>query len=340
MNVGNKDELLPGGIAWRNMAVKKSEDLKDECHKKIILDIYCKTVPLDQKYIAGNLGTMKSDVDEFLGSKNMTATQYITSAYEKTKAPLLEFIIRSGNTIAKEYMAEATKILKDAKENDTPLSPPTIDDNNIDDALIDVKNDTEYETFIDELKQKTIDKIVTDISDIIDDTKEKDDMVFEPDPTDAVTESTISVVMNYFNKNLIKENYKITNEMQDQMIGFAIRESTLNIIDSIFKQPNSDFKSFAGRIRFGKGFLINESAIQNIKDSIDTFTEKKKPIERLPISDEEQSAVNKRFGNDTECSFAKDKDGIYCYTHRCRSKSYESVDKIPKDKVKFVSSTS
>lgn len=61
---------------------------------------------------------------------------------------------------------------------------------------------------------------------------------------------------------------------------------------------------------------------------------------KIPLSSEERSQIKSRFGN-TECSFAKNKNGQYfCYTHRARSSYYDSIDKIPKSKVDFISSTS
>ncbi len=54
----------------------------------------------------------------------------------------------------------------------------------------------------------------------------------------------------------------------------------------------------------------------------------------------ERQKVKEKYGDDLECSFAKDKDGYYCYTHRARSKSYSAPDKIPKKVVKFIESTS
>lgn len=63
----------------------------------------------------------------------------------------------------------------------------------------------------------------------------------------------------------------------------------------------------------------------------------KKPVKK-PLTTTERQQVKEKFGN-PGCSFAKDNQGIYCYTHRARSKSYESVNKIPKSKVKFVEST-
>jgi hypothetical protein len=57
------------------------------------------------------------------------------------------------------------------------------------------------------------------------------------------------------------------------------------------------------------------------------------------ITPEERQQVKSLFGDKSSCSFAKDEDGYYCYTHRARSDSYPSIDKIPKSKVEFIGST-
>lgn len=59
---------------------------------------------------------------------------------------------------------------------------------------------------------------------------------------------------------------------------------------------------------------------------------------KQPLTALERQEIKNKFGN-PGCSFARDKDGIYCYTHRARSKSYPTVAKIPKNKVKFIEST-
>jgi hypothetical protein len=68
----------------------------------------------------------------------------------------------------------------------------------------------------------------------------------------------------------------------------------------------------------------------------EVFSVKNKKIE---LTTSEYKEVIKRFGKDRECSFAKDKDGYYCYTHRSRSKSYESIAKIPYKDYNFICST-
>ena len=57
------------------------------------------------------------------------------------------------------------------------------------------------------------------------------------------------------------------------------------------------------------------------------------------LNPEEREEVKKRF-KDIQCSFAKDDDGYYCFTHRARSKSYPSISQIPQSKVDFINSTS
>ncbi len=60
--------------------------------------------------------------------------------------------------------------------------------------------------------------------------------------------------------------------------------------------------------------------------------EDKDKNEYVPLNDVQK----KRFDGTT---VKKDKDGYFCMTHRCRSKSYPSVDKIPAGRIKFIEST-
>lgn len=64
-----------------------------------------------------------------------------------------------------------------------------------------------------------------------------------------------------------------------------------------------------------------------------------KTKKRIYLNSAERQKVKEEYG-ETECTFAKDKDGYYCHTHRARSKSYPALDKIPKKVVKFIDSTS
>ena len=65
----------------------------------------------------------------------------------------------------------------------------------------------------------------------------------------------------------------------------------------------------------------------------------KKKSDKIPLTTKERAQVKSRFGDNLECSFFKDDDGYYCCTHRARSKSYQSIGKIPKSEVEFIGST-
>lgn len=270
INVGNGG-MTPAATAWRNKAVMNAEKLKEGCRKQILLDIYCKILPLDSDYIDRNQGVMKQDIDNMLDQKGMTATQYFKSCSEKTKAPLVEYVLWSTDKIGQKYMEEADETLKKAQEDGINIpEPKEIDDQDEDvqDQLVDIKNDMEYDSFIDILKKKTIDKIVADVSKIINDRKEVNNMTFDTDkPLDQeiAQESAVAVGMNYLQKRLWNENTSLTEKQEEMMIGMAIREAALHQFDVVFNQPGSVFREFVSSIRFNKGIVINESAVDQIK---------------------------------------------------------------------------
>ena len=263
----------PNALAWRNKAAHHAHHLKDDCCKQLLVNLYCKILPLDKEFIDGHQGMMKNDIDCMLANKGMTATQYLTSCYESTKAPLLEYILRSVNNIGKLYMEEAEEVLKDAQANDEAIPEPEVpstEDEPIKSQLVEVESDTEYDNFVEELKKRTIDKIVDDVTKIINDKKEESDMTFDTTPIADVEEkmeSTTSIALNYIQKKLMKENTEITSDTYNELIAMAIRESTLNQFDIVFRQPDGQFREFASRIRFGKGNIINESAVNYFKES-------------------------------------------------------------------------
>lgn len=248
------DISKPNGVMqWNNIIKRNSDNIRDNCRKRIILDIYSNILPLDDEYKNRNSSIMIKDVDNMLQNKGIDATEYLRSSYESTKAPLLEFILRSTDNIAKAYIEEADKAFNDAKENN--MNPTIPDTEEIENQLIDVKKDSEYENFISELKKKTVDKIVNDISDLINDKKEEDKITFDPSKP-AMEKTTVSVCMDYMQK-YVKEDTQVD---KDLMIALAIRESTLNQIDVVFKQSDiHNIRIFESKIFYNKGYVINES---------------------------------------------------------------------------------
>lgn len=265
------DRVHPGALAFRHAAARQAKCLAKDCYKHMLLDIYCKILPLDQDYIDGHRGQMSADIDHMLAGKGMDATQYLTSCYEATKAPLVEFMLRAGNQIGDQFMEDANATLADAQAKgiDAPKpEAPSVEDKEIQSQLVDVSEDKEYQSFIDKLKQKTIDKVVSDVSKIIAGKKEEQAMTFTTNPTpaaagdDAQVESTTSVGADYITKRMIKEHIEqLPDDGVDQILGMAIREATLNQIDVCFKQPGSTFREYSNRVFLGKGYVISEASV-------------------------------------------------------------------------------
>ena len=303
MNVGGINNS-PVATQWRNMAAKEADKLTDGCAKKVLLDIYCKIVPLDNDFVKGNQGLMKQDVDSFLANKGQTAIQYFTSGCEKTKAPLLEFIVRSCNNIGRKFMEDAQETLKDAQKNNISVPPPSADVESLDtiNQVADItgskeKNpDLEYEEFIEKIKKKTIKRIIDEVSELINtkrESKKTELNLSNPPSTDLGTppttddtaastgseasldsmpelpklESTISIATDYLNMKLWDESSNLSEKQKEAIIGLAIRESTFNILDTVFKQPDTDLRYYRTRIKLGKGVVVNESALSYIKEN-------------------------------------------------------------------------
>lgn len=251
---------------WKNKVLDNCNSIKNDCAKHIILDIYFKILPLDYDYKCRNMGMLKNDVDKMLKSKNMNASQYLTSCYEKTKAPLLRYIIRNIDEIGKKYLEDSSQDLVNNKnQNGIVQQSPEIkipDNTEIESQIVPVKNDSEYSTFVEELKKKTVNKIVKDITGLINDKKEEKEISFNkptaPEMPEIKNESTIIIGMDYLQK-ILWENVDIINSNQEELLGIAIRESTLNQLDIVFKQTGRYVEDFYKKIWKNKGVLINES---------------------------------------------------------------------------------
>jgi hypothetical protein len=266
-------------LAHRTQAVKFRDSLQESCAKYLLLDLYMRVLPFDPGYADGNRGMCRDDVDSFLNDKRITATQYFHSAYDATKAPLLEYVLRSIENIGKAYMEKAN----DAAEDDIP--PPSVEDEEIEELTVEIKKDDEYESFISELKKKTINKIVNDISALINDKKTDMDMIYAPATEGKIMtggavrkvpcrsvrrhngnaeESAFTVAFEYISESLIKGG---TTVPADDMTALAIRESTLNILDCVFEQEGHRLEHFARKIRMGNGIIVNKTGVRLLTES-------------------------------------------------------------------------
>jgi hypothetical protein len=319
---GNMPSSNPKFQTYRQQIIGDSDNLREQCAKHVLLDIYMKVLPFDDGYCDGHRGTMSNDIDAFLADKKTTGLQYLKSAYDATKAPLLEFVIRSIDNIGSQYTESAvTKLMEDTDAGmDVPPEPAPAEDTEVDNQIVDVKKDLEYEDFLDKLKKKTVNKIVSDISDLLKDKKDEDNMSFN-----LKTESSpFRIAMDYITEWTMKNEMDLGG--QENMIGLAIRESMLNTFDVIFKQNGSSINEYANKLRLGNGVLINEKTLVTLMN----------PSDERELSPAEREEARKRFG-DYHCLIKKCKDGYYAKTFKARTTCYPSIEALPKDKVEFVS---
>ena len=52
----------PTGTALISQLKKSSDCLKDKCYKHILLDLYCRIIPLDADFVNGNMKMMNADL--------------------------------------------------------------------------------------------------------------------------------------------------------------------------------------------------------------------------------------------------------------------------------------
>lgn len=271
-----------GAAEWKMKANDCAKQLTDDCVKHIIVDMYCRILPFDHDFIHGHKGMMKADVDGMLANKGMTATQYLQSCANNTKAPMCEYVLNMCKLIGKQFLEAANEKFKEANEKGldipSPESPDVETDEQISSQLVDVKEDPSYSYFMKNLEDATKARIVEDISKVLNDKKQDKDMAFNPKGTDTTAmESTTGTAINYIQTRLIKENVDCDSVMDD-MMGLAIRESTLNIMDECFRFPKSDYASFKSRMRYYKGNVITESAITSLIESAKSTEEVEKVV--------------------------------------------------------------
>ena len=101
---------------------------------------------------------------------------------------------------------------------------------------------------------------------------------------------------------------------------------------------------------------LNESKASDWSDSFKNVKDKIKKSKKLPAEMKEEilkRIITSKFGTryvkgvvwdlkgspGKGCSLGADKDGWFVFTHRARSKSKPSINKIPQKDIKFIEST-
>lgn len=140
-------------------------------------------------------------------------------------------------------------------------------------------------------------------------------------------------------KQLQDDKTELEKVLDEYLNNFSEFQNRVNkvINDELIRKEAKDNKGLSANEK------VDKKKQEAMTEGVEFFDESKKAYEKLmkakeSLNSQERAEVTKKFGH-TGCSFAKDKDGYYCYTHRCRSKSYPSIDKIPQKDVDFVDST-
>ena len=353
---------------WREKLNKHCDSLKDKFCRHILVDMYCKIIPLDHDYVCKHQQRMANDIDDFLANKGMTSYQYLTAAKENTKAPLIDFILREADRTAKEYYERCCKKIREDKKKgiNRYAEEANTDFNTMQAYTIGVRENPEYIEAAKLLYEKTLKNAVSDVKEIVDSkdqypdenkqdpmdsfakqvkdkngkevkkTKEekeaednqkaeevigaikeetkkelvqeyadairaektKKELNFETnedlvpnkdgialqrqikqdrelsgnssssrilgDIKEVKKESVISLCLDYANRELITENVSINPQLNEELIGIAIRESTLSQIDRLFKFTLDPTKNLQTKLFLNKSPLMNKRTIRSL----------------------------------------------------------------------------
>lgn len=361
---------------WRSKLNKQCDHLKDKFCRHILVDLYCKIIPLDHDYVCKHQHRMASDIDDFLANRKMSSYQYLTAAKENTKAPLIDFILREADRVAKEYyeacykemndnckkgckvplkdeefnnkkrmkqlaenvisdpeMQLATQLLAEKVKKNITKNVEQIVENSKDPeekvkGLVkqdSIDNENTYgkkenepvpkeslkkqaeetpeeqgkkkkvvketaeekeklaeekaENFKKQIEENTKKQLVDEYTNYIKEARTKSQLEFDVDPNKETNpngiklhrqiqadelqkESVISLCLDYASKELITENVEMTPYLNEQLIGIAIRESTLLEFDRLFSFTKDVTKNLQSTLFLNKSPLMNKNTIK------------------------------------------------------------------------------
>ncbi|MCK9415211.1 hypothetical protein M0Q97_00970 [Candidatus Dojkabacteria bacterium] len=136
----------------------------------------------------------------------------------------------------------------------------------------------------------------------------------------------------------IKNNLYNQDDKQDVPNQLMGERKHIMTFEKFFDINNFNInEKFSDRKPGKEGLLNSKSISKEMKDKILPYISNisyyyNKKVLDLTIPKIEGKSFN-------GVSLGADKNGFYVYTHRCRSHSYESPEKIPNSKIKFVEST-
>lgn len=250
---------------WREKLNKHCDDYKDKFCRHILVDLYCKIIPLDHDYVCKHQHRMASDIDDFLANKKMTSYQYLTAAKENTKAPLIDFILREADRAAKQYYEACYRKMNKNYEKGIKLDPEKAKDDkkSLQEATERVRKDSEVQLSVDRLAEKTKKAVKDGVEGAIVDNKDQYSDENKPSKKESL-------------KNQIKkESEEFTIDQLNEQIKNDTKKELVNeyatfIKETKDKQENKlDFKKDAVPSKEGKDLqeeMKQERKEQKIKE--------------------------------------------------------------------------
>lgn len=147
-------------------------------------------------------------------------------------------------------------------------------------------------------------------------------------------------------KDLINQGYDgiiIENDLGELKIPQYVAFSSNLAKSAINNNGDFDLNNFIideskSEEKPGKEGLLNSHSIPNeMKDKIMPYINNNSYYINKKVLDLSIPKIEGKSFNGV--SLGADKNGFFVYTHRCRSHSYETPEKIPNNKIKFVEST-
>jgi len=273
INSPDGDNIPPSGTIPSDQATPRSiaaqgDKLADDGARHVLVQTYGNMLPHDKSWVQGNQGVVQSDVDKFLLSKQQSPMQYLRSCKEATKAPFLDLLINYCEALSREYVDNANQIVREAYEAGIviPIPEANFNDEAPTAQTVDLGKDMEYTEFLDRMRSQTKAQIIEDVTGVINSEKKSDDLRFNPQPK---TETGIPEILESVHYKIAKNNINIEeasnyDSINENIMGLAIREATLNILDATFLQEQTGVKDLINRIAYNKGVIVNESTVLSL----------------------------------------------------------------------------
>ena len=159
-----------------------------------------------------------------------------------------------------------------------------------------------------------------------------------------------------FDKSQMNQAFARLDTSAQQTVGDTIQmiSKVINIIGNLLRYTIIDMKT----IRNSADKILSKENITKVKNEsvdffgesyddlyhecVELFQEKSEKVDEKTLrslTPEEKKIADERFG-EIQCSIMHDKHGYFAKTHRARTDFYDTIEKLPKGKVAFVSSTS